>query len=88
VMRDLGPIDYFRHLAFPTHTRRHQLSNTRSERGRASYTTSCNRYRSDDAQRKPSAKGDWGKAPLDALLVPYYSTNVDGDGVPREPPKG
>jgi hypothetical protein len=62
VMRDLGPIDYFRHLAFPTHTRRHQLSNTRSERGRASYTTSCNRYRSDEAQRKPSAKGDWGQS--------------------------
>jgi hypothetical protein len=39
VMRDLGPIDYFRHLAFPTHTRR-QLSNypTRVPKGAARVT--------------------------------------------------
>jgi hypothetical protein len=72
VMRDLGPIDYFRHLAFPTHTRR-QLSNypTRVPKGAARVTQ--RRAIDIGATRRrgnPQRKETGAKAPLDALLVP------------------
>ena len=73
VMRDLGPIDYFRHLAFPTSYAAAAFSNypTRVPKGAARVTQ--RRAIDIGATRRrgnPQRKETGAKAPLDALLVP------------------
>ena len=85
-MRDLGPIDCFRRWCSPCAYPAAAFPAIRHvPKGGRAITTSCNRYRSDDGQRKPSAeRGATGsKAPLDAMLVvPIIHLPIMGTGSP------